>query len=130
MKRTEIHILLIDDEPDTLEFLSYNFRKNGFRVQSAANGREGLERVREEKFDVIIADILMPVLDGISFCRILKNDPLLCCIPVIFLSATQDDYKVMAGGIAGADHYISKPVRFPLLLNIVLDVLSEIKKDV
>ena len=111
-------ILLVDDEKDVLEFLSYNFRRSGYEVQVASSGREGLSVMRAFVPDLIIADIMMPEMNGVVMCKLLKSDPEFSHTPVIFLSATQDDYQVIHAGIAGED-YISKPVRFPVLLNIV-----------
>ncbi|HEY4800467.1 MAG TPA: response regulator [Bacteroidia bacterium] len=114
-------ILLIDDEPDILEFLSYNFRKKGHEVFTADDGLVGLSSAIENKPDIIILDILMPQMNGIVMCRHLKNDDRLKNIPVVFLSAVQDDYRVLSSMDAGGEHYISKPVRFDYLYNYLID---------
>lgn len=111
-------ILIVDDESDVIEFLSYNFRKNGYEVEGAGNGMEGIAKVKSFEPDVIIADIMMPEMDGIIMCKLLKNHDLLKNIPLIFLSATQDDYQAMSAVMAG-DDYVSKPVKFSVLLPLV-----------
>lgn len=118
-------ILLIDDEPDILEFLSYNLKKKGHDVLTASDGQEGLSSALENKPDVIIADILMPHMNGIVMCRQIKKDIRLKNIPIIFLSAVQDDYQVLASMEAGGDHYISKPIRFDLLYTIIEDFFGK-----
>ena len=111
-------ILIVDDEPDVIEFLSYNFRKNGYEVEGAENGMEGIDKVKSFHPDIIIADIMMPSMDGIVMCKLLKNHDLHKNIPLIFLSATQDDYQAMNAVMAG-DDYVSKPIKFSVLLPLV-----------
>ena len=111
-------ILIVDDEPDVIEFLSYNFRKNGYEVEGAANGTEGIYKVSSFSPDIIIADIMMPNMDGIVMCRLLKSHELHKDIPLIFLSATQDSYQAMNAAMAG-DDYVSKPIKFSVLLPLV-----------
>ncbi len=111
-------ILIVDDEPDVLEFLSYNFRKQCIDVACACNGEEGIKKVAEFNPDVILSDVMMPVMDGIAMAKVLKNSDKSKNIPLIFLSSLQDDYQVMSAGITG-DDYISKPIPFPDLLHIV-----------
>jgi two-component system alkaline phosphatase synthesis response regulator PhoP len=118
-------ILLIDDEPDILEFLSYNFRKKGFDVTVANNGLDGLVKLNMARPDLIISDILMPEMDGVELCRKVKEHPNLRHIPFIFLTAVSDDYKVLYAMTSGADQFASKPIRFEYLLNIVNSVLQE-----
>lgn len=111
-------ILIVDDELDVIKFLSYNFKKNGYEVEGAANGMEGIHKVKAFNPDVIIADIMMPVMDGIIMCRLLKNHELHKNIPLIFLSATQDDYQAMNAAMTG-DDYVPKPVKFTILLPMI-----------
>ena len=118
-------ILLIDDEPDILEFLSYNLKKKGHTVFTANDGLEGLTLALVNSPDIVIADILMPHMNGILMCRQMKNDDRLKNIPIIFLSAVQDDYRVLASMEAGGDHYVSKPVKFELLYSIMEDVFGK-----
>lgn len=121
-------ILIVDDEPDILEFLSYNFRKNGFVVITAKNGLEGIKQAEIEYPELIISDILMPEMDGIEMCKVIRKLPRLNLIPFLFLTALNDDYKVLYAFLSGADQYISKPVKFANLLVMVNQVLSEIEK--
>ncbi|HET7819515.1 MAG TPA: response regulator [Bacteroidia bacterium] len=116
-------ILIVDDEPDVIEFLSYNFIKNGYEVDGAGTGMDGIEKVKIFLPDLIIADIMMPDMDGIIMCKILKSHDTHKDIPLIFLSATQDEYQAMNAGMSG-DDYVSKPVRFSILLPMVEKHLS------
>lgn len=119
-------ILIVDDEQDVIEFLSYNFKKNGYEAEGASNGIEGIDKVKSFSPDLIIADIMMPNMDGIIMCKILKSHELHKEIPLIFLSAVQDDYQVINAGMAG-DDYVSKPVKFSLLLPMVEKHLTQRK---
>ncbi|MCE3280337.1 MAG: DNA-binding response regulator MtrA [Bacteroidetes bacterium] len=121
---TKKKILIIDDEPNILEFLSYNFKKNDFEVLTASDGSTGLQKMREEKPDIILSDILMPEMDGIEMCREIKTDPQLSQIPIIFLTAVNDDYKVLYAMTSGADQFVSKPIRFEYLLEMVKTTLK------
>ena len=118
-------LLIIDDEPDIIEFLSYNFRKRGYDLYSAGDGIEGLNAVNTYHPDIIIADIMMPRMNGIIMCRQLKNNEQHRDIPLIFLSATNDDYQVLSAMDAGADHYVSKPIRVSLLIKMVNELIEE-----
>lgn len=117
-------ILLVDDEPDILEFLSYNFRKNNFEVFIANNGIEGVQMAELEMPQIIISDILMPEMDGIIMCSKIKNIPKLISIPFIFLSAVNDDYKILYAMTTGANQFVSKPIRFEYLLTMVNGLLK------
>lgn len=117
-------ILLIDDEPDILEFLSYNFKKNGFVVSIANDGREGIEQAEATLPDIIVSDILMPGVSGIEMCKLLRNKPAFKDIPIIFLTAVNDDYQVMHAMLSGGDQYVAKPVRFDYLLALVKEILQ------
>jgi len=103
-------ILLVDDEPDITEFLLFNFQAEQFDVRTACNGKAAVEEAMEYKPDVIIMDIMMPVMDGIEACSEIRQhagtyDPLIC-----LLSARGEDYSQLAGFEAGADDYLVKPV--------------------
>jgi two-component system, OmpR family, alkaline phosphatase synthesis response regulator PhoP len=118
-------ILLIDDEPDILEFLSYNFRKNKFNVITANNGLEGVQKAESELPHVIISDILMPEMNGIDMCKIIRKNSEMNLTPFIFLTALCDDYKVLHAMLSGADEFVTKPIRFEYLLAIVNRVIAE-----
>lgn len=122
---TNIKILLVDDEPDILEFLSYNFRKHGFAVVIANNGLEGILQAKDESPKLIISDILMPYMDGIEMCKELRKIEEFYRIPFIFLTAVTDDYKVLYAMTSGADQFISKPIRFEYLLSMVNQLMEE-----
>ncbi len=98
-----IKLLLVDDEPDILEFLSYNFRKKGYLVSTAINGVEGINKAAKELPDLIISDILMPEMDGIEMCKEMRNNETLMHIPFIFLTALGDDNNLLFALSSGAD---------------------------
>jgi two-component system alkaline phosphatase synthesis response regulator PhoP len=104
-------ILLVDDEPDILEFMQYNLTKEGFMVLTAHNGKEALALARAERPDLIILDIMMPEMDGIETCRILREDRDLKDTVIAFLTARNEDYSQIAGFDVGADDYITKPIK-------------------
>jgi two-component system, OmpR family, alkaline phosphatase synthesis response regulator PhoP len=112
-------ILIVDDESDILEFLSYNFQKKGFQVNVAKNGIEGLSVAQQFFPDVIITDVLMPEMDGITFTKRLKSTDNLKNTPVIVLSAINNEFRVLNSMDSGADEFVSKPVRFDILHAIV-----------
>lgn len=117
-------ILIVDDEPDILEFLSYNFRKNKYDVLLANNGLEGIELAKKETPDVIISDILMPEMGGIMMSVQLRNNPETKSIPILFLSAVHEEFQHMLDKFTIGDQYVSKPIRFNNLLNIVNQMLE------
>ncbi len=117
-------VLIVDDEPDILEFVGYNLRKEGYEVYTAANGRDGVEKALEIIPHLILLDVMMPEMDGIETCReIRKHDNLQNTI-IAFLSARGEDYSQIAGFEAGADDYITKPIRMNLLLSRVKAILK------
>lgn len=110
MDNSHYKILLVDDEVDVLEFLSYNLKKEGYTVFKAKNGRKGLEIAREQQPHLIILDVTMPEPDGIETCRSMRAIPELKASLIVFLSARGEDYSQLAGFKAGADDYITKPI--------------------
>jgi two-component system alkaline phosphatase synthesis response regulator PhoP len=120
-------ILIVDDENDILEFVSYNFKKYGYEVYTASNAKEGIEKAIQHIPDVIIADIRMPEVDGIEMCRRIKRNEIIKNIPVIFLTADSDEYLALSAHYAGGAQYINKPVSLKLLLSIVTEVLKGVK---
>ena len=104
-------ILVVDDEPDILEFLSYNLEAEGYDVSVAANGVLGLEKAREVTPDLIVLDIMMPEMDGVELCRRLRADPAFDQTAITFLTARQEDYSQIAALEQGGDDYISKPIK-------------------
>jgi len=110
-------VLLVDDEPDILEFISYNMKKEGFQVLTANNGQEALKIAEAEIPELIILDVMMPEMDGIETCEELKRIPALKNSIVAFLTARGEDYSQIAGFDAGADDYITKPVKPKVLIS-------------
>lgn len=104
-------ILLVDDEPDILEFLSYNLAKEGYEVYTANTGKEALEIAKKIRPDLVILDVMMPEMDGIETCRELRQNNDLKNVLVAFLTARGEDYSQIAGFDAGADDYINKPIK-------------------
>ena len=114
-------ILLVDDEEELRLLLVTSLNSRGYEVIEATNGQEGLEKARDEKPDIIVADIMMPRMDGFQMCRLLKFDEELKSIPVILLSARTQSQDVEIGKTVGADSYIFKPVS----INDLVDKIKE-----
>ena len=110
-------ILIVDDEPDVLEFLGYNLTKEGYEVFKAENGKVGIEVAKKENPDVILLDIMMPEMDGIETCRSLRELPQFEHTIIAFLTARTEDYSQIAGLETGADDYINKPVKPRVLIS-------------
>ena len=117
-------ILLVDDEPDVLEFLSYNLRKAEFCVSTANNGKEAIALAQEIKPDLIVLDVMMPEMDGVETCSELRNIKGLEQTLIIFLSARGEDYSQIAGFGAGADDYLTKPINPKLLITKINAILK------
>ena len=111
MDNSEYKILLVDDEPDILEFLGYNLTKEGYKIFKAGNGRDALQIAEEVKPHLIILDVMMPEMDGMETCREIKQLPSLNKSIIVFLTARSEDYSQIAGFDAGADDYITKPIK-------------------
>jgi two-component system alkaline phosphatase synthesis response regulator PhoP len=116
-------ILLVDDEPDILELIGYNLRNEGYEVSTALNGREGIEIARKVKPDLIILDVMMPEMDGMEVCNIIRADENLAHTTIAFLTARSEDYSQLAGFDAGGDDYITKPVKPKILMGRVKALL-------
>jgi len=111
MDNSEYKILLVDDEPDILEFLGYNLTKEGYKIFKAANGKDALRIATDAKPHLIILDVMMPEMDGMETCREIKQIPSLNKTIIAFLTARNEDYSQIAGFDAGADDYIAKPIK-------------------
>jgi len=116
-------ILLVDDEPDILEFIGYNLKKEGFQVSTSTNGDEAVNIARSENPHLIILDVMMPGIDGIETCEEIRKIPALKNTLVVFLTARGEDYSQIAGFEAGADDYITKPVKPRVLISRVKALL-------
>lgn len=123
MENSQIKILLVDDEPDILEFIRYNLQKENYKVIVASNGKEGLDMAKKEKPDLIILDVMMPGLDGIETCQEIRKIPGLENVLIAFLTARNEDYTQIAGFDAGADDYIQKPIKPKVLLSRIKALL-------
>jgi two-component system KDP operon response regulator KdpE len=102
-------ILVVEDEEDILELISYNLAREGYRVSSASSGEEGLRVALRDKPDLVVLDIMLPGIDGIEVCRRLKADPQTRYIPVVMVTAKGDEADVVTGLELGADDYLTKP---------------------
>ncbi len=129
MKKQDIRILLVDDEPDILEILKYNLISEGYQVSTAKNGLEGVEKAKKKKPHLIILDVMMPEMDGIEACEKIRNTEGLEDTIITFLTARGEDYSQVAGFDAGADDYITKPVKPKVLMSKVKALLRRLKKS-
>jgi len=116
-------ILVVDDEPDILEFLRYNLEKEGYHVATASNGEDGIVLAEKEGPDLIILDIMMPKLDGVEVCRQLRTKPQFDRTVITFLTAREEDYSQIAALDVGGDDYITKPIRPRVFLSRVKALL-------
>jgi phosphate regulon transcriptional regulator PhoB len=103
------HILVVDDEADLVELVSYNLRKDGFIVDSASDGETALTKVRKGKYDLAILDLMLPGIQGMELCRILRNDSKTARLPIIMLTAKGEEVDRIVGLEMGADDYMTKP---------------------
>ena len=120
-------ILLVDDENDILEFLSYNLEKEGFIVSTAINGKLAIQLAKKFKPDLIILDVMMPEMDGINTCTEIRKIPELENILILFLTARSEEYSELAGFDAGADDYVTKPIKPKLLISRINALLKRNK---
>lgn len=119
-------ILVADDEPDILEFVKYNLQKEGYEVFTASDGAEALAAARTHRPHLILLDRMMPVMDGAQTCRAIRDDPALRDTMVVFLSALGEEEQQIEGFGAGADDYLTKPIKMKLLMSRVQAILKRI----
>ncbi|MEJ5302430.1 MAG: response regulator transcription factor [Bacteroidales bacterium] len=129
MDNSGFKILLVDDEPDVLEFLSYNLRREGFETILAGSGKMALQILRQEKVDMIILDLMMPEMDGMETCAEIRKLPLASESLIIFLTARGEDYTQIAAFEAGADDFVAKPVKPRVLISRIKALLRRKKMD-
>jgi two-component system alkaline phosphatase synthesis response regulator PhoP len=110
-------ILIVDDEPDILEFLQYNLRKEGYEVVTAADGKQAITTAEREKPNLILLDIMMPELDGVETCRALRSNKMFADTPIAFLTARDEDFSQIAALDVGGDDYITKPIKPRVLIS-------------
>ena len=123
MKNSDYTLLLVDDEPDILEFVSYNLKKEGYNVLTASNGEDGLDMAKEHEPHLILLDVMMPGMDGIETCDQIRKTPELSGTLIAFLTARGEDYSQVAGFDAGADDYITKPIKPKVLTSRIKALL-------
>lgn len=128
MKKKEIKILLVDDEPDILEIIGYNLSQEGYQIVTAKNGREAIAKAKKELPQLIIMDVMMPEMDGMEACENIRKIPELSHTIITFLTARSEDYSQVAGFDAGADDYIAKPIKPKLLVSKVKALLRRLKE--
>lgn len=116
-------ILLVDDEPDILEFLSYNLKKEGYAIHTAGNGKEAIRVAKKEIPNLVLIDVMMPDMDGIETCRELRSIDELKNVMIAFLTARNEDYSQIAGFEVGADDYINKPIKPRVLVSRIKAIL-------
>lgn len=116
-------ILLVDDEPDIIDLVSYNLEKEGYIVATATNGRDAIEKAKEFLPDLILLDVMMPEMDGMETCAQLREIDTLSTTLIAFLTARSEDYSQIAGFDVGADDYISKPIKPRVLMSRIQALL-------
>ena len=126
MKKTSTKILVVDDDPDIIEILTYNLSNEGYNVKSAVNGVEALKKAKKFIPDIILLDVMMPEMDGIEACSNLREIESLSKSMIIFLSARGEDFTQIAAFDAGADDYINKPVKPKILLKKISSISRRI----
>lgn len=129
MKKKNIKILLVDDEQDILEIVGYNLAQEGYQISTAINGKEAVEKAKKEVPHLIIMDVMMPEMDGMEACENIRKIPELKNVIITFLTARSEDYSQVAGFDAGADDYITKPIKPKLLISKVKALLRRLKED-
>ncbi|TWO33735.1 response regulator transcription factor [Seonamhaeicola sediminis] len=129
MKKKDIKILLVDDEPDILEIVGYNLSTEGYQVITAENGFEAVKKAKKELPQLIILDVMMPEMDGIEACELIRKNPDLKNSIITFLTARGEDYSQVAGFDAGADDYITKPIKPKVLVSKVKALLRRYKEE-
>ena len=129
MKKTSTKILVVDDDPDIIEILTYNLSNEGYNVKSAVNGIEALKKAKKFIPDIILLDVMMPEMDGIEACSNLREIESLSKSMIIFLSARGEDFTQIAAFDAGADDYINKPVKPKILLKKISSISRRILSE-
>ncbi|MCB0536722.1 MAG: response regulator transcription factor [Bacteroidetes bacterium] len=129
MQNQDIKILLADDEDDTLEFIKYNLENEGYQIFTAEDGMQAIEQAKKHQPHLIILDVMMPNMDGVETCNELRKLPDFQETIITFLTARHEDYSQIAGFDAGADDYISKPIKPRLLVSKIKSLLRRISRE-
>ncbi len=127
MKKTKV--LVIEDDADVRELITYNLDASGFETESAVNGQQGLDKARQGGFDIVVLDIMLPVIDGFTVCRKLRAEPATLKLPVIMLTARGEESDIVMGLESGADDYITKPFSPKVLIARINAVMRRPQKD-
>ena len=130
MKSSPLKILVVDDDLDIIEILKYNLNKSGYLVKSAKNGIEAIKRAKKFMPNIILMDVMMPEMSGIEACSEIKQIDELSETMIIFLSARSEDYTQISAYDAGADDYISKPIKPKILLKKISNIAKKIKSNI
>ncbi len=129
MKKKDLKILLVDDEPDILEIVGYNLSNEGYQVITGTNGREAVKLAKKHLPHLIILDVMMPEMDGIEACEVIRSHSELDHAVITFFTARGEDYSQVAGFDAGADDYITKPIKPKVLVSKVKALLRRFKNQ-
>lgn len=124
-----LKVLVVDDEPDIVEILSYNLTKENFEVSKAYNGYEAVSYALKNHPDLIIMDIRMPEMNGIEACRMIKKNEMMKDIPVLFLTADNDEYTSLSAVEAGGDHFVTKPIRPSILMGMIHELIKALPNE-
>ncbi|HQQ93752.1 MAG TPA: response regulator transcription factor [Bacteroidia bacterium] len=127
MSNPKFKILLVDDEPDIVEFLSYNLKKEGYEVLTANNGKDAIDIAKKELPHLIVLDVMMPDMDGIETCREIREQKNLQDVLIAFLTARSEDYTQIAGFEVGADDYITKPIKPRVFISRIKALLRRLQ---
>jgi two-component system alkaline phosphatase synthesis response regulator PhoP len=127
MKKRDTKILLVDDEPDIIEIIRFNLEQNGYQISTASDGLEAIKVAEKEIPHLIIMDVMMPNLDGIEACERLRQDDRFSDTIIMFLTARGEDYSYVAAFDAGADDYVTKPIKPKVLVSKVKGLLRRLK---
>jgi len=122
-------ILIVDDEPDILEFLGYTLKKEGYNVYTASDGIECLQKVKDLQPDLVLLDVMMPNMDGVEACQAIRNELNFKDTIIAFLTSRSEDYSQIAGLEAGADDYITKPIRPRVLITKIESLFRRLRGE-
>ena len=129
MDTSKVKILIADDEPDIIDFLQYNLKKEGFQVFVARDGAEALEIAQQEQPHLICLDIMMPKMDGVEVCRRIRENPDFKQMMIVFLTARDEDFTQVAALDVGGDDYITKPIRLRVFISRLYALLRRLEKQ-
>jgi two-component system, OmpR family, alkaline phosphatase synthesis response regulator PhoP len=125
----KIKVLVVEDEADVRELITYNLEINGFETEVAVDGQQGIDKARKGDFDIVLLDLMLPVMDGFTVCRKLRSESNTLKLPVIMLTARGEESDIVMGLESGADDYITKPFSPKILIARINAVLRRPEKD-